>query len=111
MMTVGFFSVFQQRLAQNLRIEKIVAHRREAASRRTRHRLRMYGFFLEAHHAQSRIDLEYAEFVGLLDRDWQGGDGDCRLAIAMELDHLRDIHPIDMIGAEDRYQVRFEIID
>ena len=29
----------------------------------------------------------------------------------MELDHLRDIHPIDVIGAEDCHQVGLVVFD
>ena len=41
----------------------------------------------------------------------ESGHGHRRLALEMELDHLLHVHPVDMVGAEDRDQVRAVVVE
>ena len=44
-----------------------------------------------------------------VDRD--GRHGDLGPLLLVELDHAGDVHPVDVIGAEDRHQVRVGLLD
>ena len=71
----------------------------------------LLGLLDEARNAQPRIDVHDAELIRLVDRHRQRRDGDRRLALHVKLDHLLDVHPVDVVRAEDRDQVRLGIVD
>ena len=43
--------------------------------------------------------------------DGDGGDGRLGALVHVELDHLADVHAVDVIGAEDDHEVRIGLLD
>ncbi len=103
--------VLDQRLAQHLGTEQVIAHRRERAAWRARHLRRIVRLLDEARNAQPRIDLHDAELIRFIDIHRQRRDGNRSLALHVKLDHLLDIHPVDMVRAEHRDQVGLGVVD
>ena len=55
----------------------------------------------EAAHTPVRIDLHDSELMGLCDRHRDGRDRKLGATLAMEPEHLRHIHLVDVVGAKD----------
>ena len=103
--------ILDQRATQQVGIEKVVTHRGETLPGSTRHRTGRGRLLLEAGYAKPRIDLDDAKLVGFLDRHRDGRDGHGGFALEMELDHLLHVHPVDMVRAEDRNEIRVVILE
>ena len=102
----AFVRALQEFAHQELAREDVVAHAREAPARMARHFFGVLGLFLESDHAVVLVHLDDAELARVLD-----GDGDCRnrkecCATQVEVNHLVDIHLVDVVAAEDGYEVR-----
>src|SRR3569833_2176493 len=91
-----FFQCFDQRFGT----EQIIAHRREAARRIIGHACRALRFFLKFAHASVGVCLDDPETGALRNGHRQCRDRDVGVGLTMELDHLADIHAVDVIGAE-----------
>ena len=67
--------------------------------------------FVEADYAPVLRRFDDAEFAGhfLLHRN--GGDGHLRALLHVKLEHLANIHAVNVIGAEDDHQVRIGLFD
>lgn len=59
--------------------------------------------FDEATHAPVGVDLHDAELVCLCDRHRDGRDREFCATLAVQAQHLRHIHLIDMVGAKDAH--------
>ena len=56
------------------------------------------------------IHAEHAELTGIVDRHRAGGDRRVGAGL-MEGEHLIHVHPVDVVGAEDRDDVGVEVVD
>ena len=55
--------------------------------------------------------LDHAELVGLLARHPDAGDGHAGAGLDVRLDHLRGVHPVDVVGAEHHDDVGPRVVD
>ena len=55
--------------------------------------------------------LDHTEGAGLSDGHRQGGNRHLGVAFQVKTHHLPHIHAIDMVGTEDRHQLRLELLD
>ncbi len=66
---------------------------------------------VESDDAAVGLGLDHAELDGLLPGHGDGGHGDLGALLLMELDHVADVHPVDVIGPEDGDDVRIGLLD
>ena len=57
------------------------------------------------------VDLNHAELFRVLDRNRNRGDCRDGVFVDMEIDHLADVHAVDMVASENRDEIRTEILD
>ena len=100
-----------QRVQQHLRIEQVIAHRGIGMAGPIRHGRRVGRLFLEGADAAVGIGVDDAEAGGLLQRHRQRRDGGAGAFFQMEIDHLLDVHAVDVIGAEHQHQIRAVLPD
>lgn len=55
--------------------------------------------------------FDHPKLRSLFLRHGDRGDGRLRTLVHMELDHLADVHAVDVIGAEDRHVMRIGLLD
>ena len=67
--------------------------------------------FMEPDHAAVRRGLDHAEFAGLFLLDRNRRDGRLRPLVHVKLQHLADVHPVNMVRAEDHHEVRIGLLD
>ncbi len=67
--------------------------------------------FVEGEDAVVRAGFDDAEFMRVFSGHGNGGDGAGGAGMLVLLDHVRDVHPIDVIGAEDRDDVGLGLLD
>ena len=91
---------------QELAREEVVAHAREAPSRVAGHFLGVLGLFLETDHSVVCIDLDDAEFGSFGNRHWDSGNGQEGRTGEVEINHLVDVHLVNVVAAENRHEVR-----
>ena len=96
---------------QELTRKDVVAHAGEAVARIARHFLGVLGLFLEADHASVLVDFDDAEFAGFRDGDGNGRDGEERRPAQVEINHLVDVHLVDVVAAENGHEVRSFVRD
>src|SRR5277367_1432811 len=103
---IWIFGVGDQNGHEQLRIEKIDAHRGVHFFRMDARALGVGGFFLEADDAPVLVGFEHAKTAGsLLGRDFERGDGDIRAGFNVLLEHLLVIHFVDVVAGEDEDEV------
>src|SRR4051812_39009396 len=66
---------------------------------------------MEANDPVTLVRFDHSEFMSMTTVNWQCGNGTCRIQMLVEFDHVGDIHPIDVIGAKDRDNVRVRLFD
>ncbi len=66
---------------------------------------------VEGENAVVRAGFDDAEFVRVFSGHGNGGDGAGGARMLVRVDHVRDVHPIDVIGAEDRDDVGLGLLD
>ncbi len=91
--------------------ENIVAHRGVNPCGVARHGGRVGALFVEAHHLAIRPGFDHAELGGLFLRDRDRGDGGLGVLTHVVLEHLADIHPVDVIGPEDHHVMRISLLN
>ncbi len=69
------------------------------------------GFSVPGHDPMLTIDAEDAEGGGLLQAHGTRGHRDVGARFQVEGQHLADVHPVDVVGAEDGHDVRGEVVD
>ena len=100
----------QQHVHQGLPREEIVAHRHQGPVGIVRHPLGPGGLLLEGHDAPTAVGLQHTELAGLRARRRPGRHRDVRARLLVERQQVVDVHPVDVVGAEDRHDVRVEVV-
>ena len=97
---VGVLRVGGDLLIERLRVEDVVAHRDEAVPGVSRDGLRVLRLLLEADHHAVLVNLDDAEAVRGLLGDPYRRDGEHSALRLVEVQHLRHVHLVDVVGAE-----------
>ena len=71
----------------------------------------MRGFFLKSDNTLVGIHLNDSETPGFLNTDGKGGYRHAGIIFYMGIDHLTDIHPVDMVRSEHGDQVETMALD
>jgi hypothetical protein len=99
---VGVLGVAGDRVDQRLRREDVVPHGRVDLVRRVGEALGVGGLLAERRDATAvGADLDDAELVGHGQRLADAGHRHCRTGGHVLRHHLRRVHPVDVVGAED----------
>ena len=85
---------------QGLRVEHVVAHRCQAALVVARHRRRFLDLLVEVEDPTVGVGLDHAELASLVLGHGYRRDGDAGTDVAVVVDELARIHPVDVVGAE-----------
>jgi hypothetical protein len=97
----GLLGTGIERRDQDFVVKKVIAHRHERIIRLSRDGFRIFRLLVKANDPPIGIDFDNAELGGLFDLDRERGDGDIGGFFLMLVDHLPDIHAIDVIRAEN----------
>ena len=100
------FGALQELAHQELARKDVVAHAGEAVAGVAGHFLRVLGLFLETDHAVVGINFDNAEFTGLGNRHRNSGDCEEGGTAQVEINHLVDVHLVDVVTSENGYEVR-----
>jgi hypothetical protein len=106
-------AVARDRVDEDVGVEDIVTHGRQHLVRIVRKSLGVLGL-LEERPDLARVfvgDLDDAELVGQRDRLTDRRDGDARRSVAMLLDHLGEVHAVDVVGSHDDDDVGVLVVD
>lgn len=104
----GELAVADDRVDQGVGVEDIVAHRGEDLVRSVGQTDRVLGLLeefgdLRRDDAVSGLvarELDHAELIGELDRLSDRGDGRLGARCDVGVDHLREVHAVDVVGAD-----------
>ena len=58
-----------------------------------------------------RVNVDHAELVGLLKRLADACHGELRTRFDVLLDHLAEVHAVDVVGADDDHDVGLDVLD
>ena len=103
--------VHSQFVQQQLGGKKIVAHGRIYAIGIARHGRGVGLLLVKPANQPVFARFEHPEFGGLLLLHRNRRHRHLRAAVDVELDHLADVHSIDMVGPENRNHVRLGLLD
>src|ERR1035438_6667767 len=103
--------IFAQQFQQRTSGEDVVAHRRVDLVGVAGHGRRVGVLLMESHDPVVRVGFDDAEFHGVLPRGGDGGDSDFGALLHVVLDHAGDVHAVDVIAAEDGYNVGIGLLD
>ena len=95
------------RVAQRVGGEHVVAHGREHLVRSVRQAHRVLRLLEERtdRGRRGRVDVDDAELVGHRDRLPDRGDGAAGPRLDVGVDHLREVHPVDVVGTDHDHDV------
>ena len=111
-MRTGFLLVIVFEKRQHIvGIENIIAHGSKRHILVVRQRSRFFRLLLKTDDPPVLVHLNDTELAGLTDRDRDRRNGGNGVVAAVEIDHLADIHLIDMVAAEHCDKIRFEILN
>jgi len=102
---------FVQSLDQHVGAEQIVSHRRKGVGGPSGHGRGPCRLLEEFAHAPLGVGVDNSEGAGLRQRHGERRDRHFGLALQVKFDHLADVHPVDVVGAENQHQVRFVLLD
>ena len=101
-----------QRLDQRIGAEDVIAHRRVGDVRIVLHGGRVGRLLQESGDLVAGIvGVDDAERGGLVSRHPDGGDGRLGAGLDVVRDHLRRIHPVDVVGAENDQVLGIVVVD
>ena len=104
--------VLAQRVDQHVGVEHVIAHGRVAQLGVARHGRRVGGLLQERVDRPSvRPDPDDAERGGLVPGHRDGRHGHPGPVLHVVIDHLRRVHPVHVVRAEDDHDVRLLVID
>jgi len=98
--------VLDELLVEKIGIEDIDPHGHERSISATGHRLRVIGFFLEAHDPEMVIDGHDPEAARLAQGDLNATDREVGLVLEMEGQHRPVVHLVDMVAGQDQHVSR-----
>ena len=90
---------------QRLRVEHVVAHRREAALVVAGHRRRLLDLLVEVEDQTVGVGLDDPELARLVLRDGDRRHRHPGADFPVVVDHLARVHPVDVVGAEHADEV------
>lgn len=93
-------------LQERARRKNVIPHRGVNTLGIGGQRWRIRSFFVEGKDGTIRRRLDYAEFFRVFLVDGNGGHRDRRALALVKLDHLPDVHPVNVVRAENRDHVR-----
>ena len=101
------------RLDEGVRVEDVVAHAREHLVGAVREADRVGRLLQEVPDAGRvvRLDVDDPELVGQLDGLPDRGDGARGAAVDVLVDHLREVHAVDVVGADHDDDVRLLVAE
>src|SRR5947207_1426859 len=101
------------RLDEGVAVEHVVAHAGQDLVGAVGEADRVGGLLQElADRARvRRVDVDHPELVGHRDRLADGRDGAGGAAVDVLLDHLREVHAVDVVGADDHDDVGLVVVD
>ena len=106
MLACRIFRVIHDRVHEDIAGKKIVSHADKGVSRLSGNRFRIFRFFLETYHSVVAVYLDNTESARLLDRNRQSRDRHVGFLYVVIAVHLRDIHFVDVIAAENKNPLR-----
>ncbi len=68
-------------------------------------------FFVESENAFIEVRFNHAELMGVLSGHGDGGDRAGSVGALVIRNHVRDVHPVNVIGAENCHDVRPGLLD
>ena len=103
--------VLFQYLHKGVCVKNIISHRTKSHLWIIRHGFGRSGFFLKSDNLTGSIDLDNPEPFRGVNGNGKGRHGYLRFMVKMKLDHLPDIHPVNMIGSKDGHQPGSKVVD
>jgi hypothetical protein len=98
---VLFGLIARELLLEHVALKDVVAHRREAPAGAVGHLGRVLGLLDEGDHAALFVGVDHAEGRGFFLRDGDRSDGEVCVFHQVVLQHLLDVHLVDVVAAED----------
>ena len=108
MARVGTLSIGPQDIGQKRGVEGVVAHRNQTEFRIPGHAGRLRGFLEEAFDSAFPINRNHTKGLGAFAPNGKASDTGLGADFQMKLNHLLDIHLVDVISAEHGYHIRPE---
>jgi len=96
---------------ERLRVEHVVAHRRQAARVVAGHRRRILRLLVEGEDAAGAIDLDDPEVDRLVPGHGDRRHRDTGPGGLVVVDHLARVHAVDVVGTEHAHQVWVLVVD
>ena len=91
--------------------KNVIAHRRKAHVVRPRHGWRVFHFFVEPDDAPFEVGFDDAEVACFVARHGNGRNGGSSTTRDVRVDHLANIHFVDVVAAEDAHDFRALVSD
>ena len=109
MIGCGQLAIPEHGVDQDIGVEDVIAHRREHLIGRIHESNGILRLLEELGNASRifRVEFDDAELVGKRDRLADGGDGDTGTRRDVCLDHLAEVHAIDVVGTDHDDDVGF----
>ena len=98
-----------EQLFQRFAVEDVIAHAGQRHVWSVWHRAGVFGFLLKLRDAVAVINLQHTEPRGFRHRHGICGDADIGAKVEVLLNHVIDVHFVDVITAKDRDQVRIVV--
>ena len=113
MLGVFVLRILGQCVEQGVGVGHVVAHRRQEGVRVVGQTRAGVGLFQERLDLIRMIgvDIDHAELVRLFDRLTDAGHGELGTGLDMLLDHLAEVHTVNMIGTDDHHDIGLHILD
>ncbi|CAA9892234.1 hypothetical protein METHB2_600029 [Candidatus Methylobacter favarea] len=96
---------FLQSINEHLGLKQVITHGGKTMLRIARNRLGLRGFFLKINDSERTIRSDDAKVMTLIQWHRQGCHRHIGLMVQMKLNHLVNVHAIDMIGTKDCHYV------
>src|SRR4030067_3537828 len=101
-----FLCILFEDIYQKICVKYVVAHGDQCLFWVLRHGNRVFRLFLKPLDPAFLVSLNDPELAGLLQWDRKGGNSDISLILDMEIYHLPDIPPVNMVCTEDKGDIR-----
>src|SRR5262245_44742385 len=98
------FGVFPQSADHRLGIKQVIAHGDQCILRLAGNRFGLAWFLLEADDTPVSVDFYDPKLICIFDSYRQCRNGHIGTFFLMLVNHLTDVHPVDMVGAENSHK-------